>query len=203
MLTPTLITPRLILRPLTLADAAEVQPLFAQWEIVKQLNARVPWPFPEDGVESYYRNDALPAIARGDEWHWMLRLKDDHAQKIIGSIALVLHGSNNRGFWLAREWQGHGLMTEAAKEVTRFWFEDLNQPVLRIKKARDNAASRAISLRQGMQCIAETEDNYVSGRLPTEIWELTSEEWRSLNPQIETEDNHLAAGCREKASLDH
>jgi [ribosomal protein S5]-alanine N-acetyltransferase len=176
---PTLTTPRLILRPLALADAAEVQPLFAQWEIVKQLNARVPWPFPENGVEFYYRNDALPAIARGDEWHWTLRLKDDPAQKIIGSISLVLRGETNRGFWLARDWQGRGLMTEAAIEVTRFWFEDLNQPVLRIKKARDNAASRAISLRQGMRCIAKTEDNYVSGRLPTEIWELTAEQWRS------------------------
>ena len=176
---PILATPRLILRPLTLADAAEVQPLFAQWEIVKQLNARVPWPFPENGVEFYYRTDALPAITRGDEWHWTLRLKADPAQKIIGSIALVLHGDNNRGFWLARDWQGQGLMTEAAIEVTRFWFEDLNQPVLRIKKARDNAASRAISLRQGMRCIEQTESDYVSGRLPTEIWEITAEEWRS------------------------
>src|ERR1700760_1189162 len=160
-MTPTLTTSRLTLRPLALADAAEVQPLFAQGEIVQQLNARVPWPFPENGVEFYYREDALPAIARGDEWHWTLRLKDDPAQKIIGAIALVLHGGNNRGFWLAREWQGRGLMTEAAIEVTRFWFEDLNQPVLRIKKARDNAASRAISLRQGMRCVEQTEDNYV------------------------------------------
>lgn len=181
MTTPTLQTPRLILRPLTLSDAAEVQPLFAQWEIVQQLNSRVPWPFPENGVEFYYRSDALPAIARGDEWHWTLRLKDDPAQKIIGAICLVRGSNNNRGFWLAREWHGRGLMTEAAIEVTRFWFEDLNQPILRIKKARDNAASRAISLRQGMRCVEQTEDNYVSGRLPTEIWELTAKEWRSLN----------------------
>jgi ribosomal-protein-alanine N-acetyltransferase len=180
-MTPTLITPRLILHPLTLSDAGEVQPLFAQWEIVKQLNARVPWPFPENGVQSYYREDAFPAIARGDEWHWMLRLKNDPAQKIIGSIALILRGSTNRGFWLAREWHGRGLMTEAAHEVTRFWFEDLNQPILRIKKARDNAASRAISLRQGMRCIEQTESDYVSGCLPTEIWELTAQRWRNLN----------------------
>lgn len=176
-----LATPRLKLHPLQLSDAAEVQPLFAHWEIVKQLNARVPWPFPSDGVETYYRDAALPAIERGEEWHWTLRLKDDPAQKIIGSICLVLEGPVNRGFWLARDWQGRGLMTEAAIEVTRFWFEDLNQPVLRIKKARDNAASRAISLRQGMRCIAQIEDDYVSGRLPTEIWELTAEQWRSLN----------------------
>ena len=182
-------TPRLKLHPLQLSDVTEVQPLFAQWEIVKQLNARVPWPFPDNGVEFYYRTDALPAIARGDEWHWMLRLKDDPAQKIIGSICLVREGDNNRGFWLAREWHGRGLMTEAAIEVTRFWFEDLNQPVLRIKKARDNAASRAISLRQGMRSIEQTESDYVSGRLPTEIWELTAEEWRSLNRPARTQNN--------------
>jgi [ribosomal protein S5]-alanine N-acetyltransferase len=179
--TPVLITPRLILHPLALADAAEVQPLFAHWEIVKLFNSRVPWPFPADGVETYYRDDALHAIELGDEWHWMLRLKDDPKARIIGSIALVRQGNNNRGFWIASEWQGQGLMTEAAKEATRFWFEDLNQPILRIKKARDNAASRAISLRQGMRCIEQTEDDYVSGRLPTEIWELTAEDWRRSN----------------------
>jgi [ribosomal protein S5]-alanine N-acetyltransferase len=181
MTTPTLETARLLLRPLSLADAIEVQPLFAQWEIVMQLNARVPWPFPPGGVHTYYRDDALPAIERGAEHHWMLRLKGDPAQNVIGSICLVLEGNNHRGFWIAQQWQGRGLMTEAAAEVTRFWFEDLNQPVLRIKKARDNAASRAISLRQGMRCITATEDDFVSGRLPTEIWELTAEEWRARN----------------------
>ena len=81
------------------------------------------------------------------------------------------------------------ILTEAAIEVTRFWFEDLNQPVLRIKKARDNAASRAISLRQGMRCVGQTESDYVSGRLPTEIWELTAEQWRSLNPLPRSPNN--------------
>lgn len=176
---PVLQTPRLSLRPLQLADAIQVQPLFAQWEIVKQLNAKVPWPFPADGVHTFYSDIALPAIERGDEFHWMLRHKEDPEQRIIGSISLILHGDNHRGFWIARDWQGRGLMTEAAAEVTRFWFEDLKQPVLRIKKARDNAASRAISLRQGMRCIGITEDDYVSGRLPTELWELTAEEWRA------------------------
>jgi [ribosomal protein S5]-alanine N-acetyltransferase len=181
--TPVLQTPRLTLHPLQLSDAAEVQPLFAQWEIVKQLNARIPWPFPEDGVHIFYRDTALPAVERGEEWHWTLRLKDDPEQKIIGSIGIKLLTSVNRGFWIARQWQGRGLMTEAASAVTRFWFEELKQPVLHVKKARDNAASRAISLRQGMQCIGETEDDYVSGRLPTEIWELRAEDWQRSNRQ--------------------
>ena len=164
-----------------LEDASEVQPLFARWEIVKQLNARVPWPFPDDGVLAFYRDAALPAIERGDEWHWMLCLKDDAAERIVGSICLVRGGKINRGFWIAEEWQGHGLMTEAAAAVTRFWFEELNQPILCVKKAKDNAASRAISVREGMRCLGETEDDYVCGRLQTEIWELTAEEWRRRN----------------------
>jgi [ribosomal protein S5]-alanine N-acetyltransferase len=179
--TPVLETPSLVLHPLQLSDAAQVQPLFARWEIVKQLNAKVPWPFPEDGVSVFYRDSALPAVERGEEWHWTLRFKDDADQKIIGSISLRRDGDNNRGFWIAQEFQGRGLMTEAAAAVTRFWFEDLNQPILRVKKARENAASRAISLSQGMQCVGETEDDYVSGRLPTELWELRAEYWRRLH----------------------
>lgn len=28
-----------------------------------------------DGAHVFYRDVALPAIERGDEWHWSLRLK--------------------------------------------------------------------------------------------------------------------------------
>ena len=41
-MTPTLETPRLILRPLELADASQAQVLFPQWEIVRNLNRAVP-----------------------------------------------------------------------------------------------------------------------------------------------------------------
>ena len=119
MPTPVLETPRLILRPLALTDADEVQPLFAQWEIVRHLNARVPWPFPPDGVRTFYLDSALPAIERGEQWHWMLTLKNDPEKKIIGSICLVLPGPVNRGFWLALPWQRQGLMTEAVHAVNR------------------------------------------------------------------------------------
>ncbi|HEX4067794.1 MAG TPA: GNAT family N-acetyltransferase [Acidobacteriaceae bacterium] len=73
---PALATERLLLRPLALADAEQVQKLFPQWEIVRYLNAVVPWPYPADGALTYYRDQAIPAIARGDEWHWTLRLKN-------------------------------------------------------------------------------------------------------------------------------
>ena len=59
--TPTLQTERLLLTPLQLADAPAMQQLFPQWEIVRFLNNRVPWPYPEDGALRYIQDVALPA----------------------------------------------------------------------------------------------------------------------------------------------
>jgi RimJ/RimL family protein N-acetyltransferase len=167
----------LLLRPIELADAAQVQRIFPQWKIVKYLAKVVPWPYPPDGALTYYRDVAIPAMQRDEAWHWTLRLKESPEQ-IIGSISL-LKGNKNRGFWIAPERQGRGLMTEACDAVTDFWFNVLKMPVLRVPKATINAASRRISEKQGMRVIATGEHDYVSGRYPTETWEITAEEWNA------------------------
>ena len=175
---PILKTPRLLLRPIELADAAQIQELFPRWEIVRHLRNVVPWPYPSDGALRYLRDMALPAMKRGDSWHWTLRLKTK-PDRIIGSIALMKGESENRGFWMGLPWQGQGLMSEACDAVTDFWFEVLKFPVLRAPKAVANAASRRISEKQGMRMVGTEERDYVSGRLAGEIWEITAEEWRT------------------------
>jgi RimJ/RimL family protein N-acetyltransferase len=177
-MTPPLETPRLLLRPLELADASQAQILFPQWEIVKYLANKVPWPYPPDGALTYYRDFALPAVERGDEWYWTIRLKD-RPDVMIGSISLRKGETENRGFWIAPPWQGQGLMTEACEVVTDYWFDTLKFPVLRVPKAIANTASRRISERQGMRVVAIEERDYVCGRLPSEIWEITADEWRA------------------------
>jgi len=180
---PELHTPRLILRPLALEDHIQVQQIFPHWEIVQHLNNKVPWPFPEDGVLTYYREAALPAIVRGEQWQWTLRLKQQPDQ-IIGSISLFKNESNNRGFWLASQWQRRGLMTEAVIAVNDFWFDVFGFQVLRTPKAAANITSRRISEKTGMRLIATGTGEYVSGRLPSETWEQTAEEsraWRATN----------------------
>jgi ribosomal-protein-alanine N-acetyltransferase len=171
-------TRRLYLRPLELADAEQVQKLFPHWEIVKYLAKRCPWPYPEDGALNYYRDDALPAIERGDEWHWSLRLKSDPGQ-LIGCISLHRSENINRGFWLGLPWQRQGLMSEAVDAVTDYWFDELGFSALRVPKAVANIASRRISEKKGMRVIAVEESDYVSGRFLTEVWEITVEEWRA------------------------
>jgi RimJ/RimL family protein N-acetyltransferase len=174
----TLETERLILRPLELADAEQTQPLFARWEIVEFLTNRVPWPYPEDGAYTYFRDLALPAMERGQEWHWTLRLKSDPAT-IIGAIGLFRDAEIHRGFWLGLPWHGQGLMTEAVVAVTDFWFGVLRLPVLRTSKAMLNDGSRRISEKMGMRVIETRQSDYVSGTHPTEVWEITRDEWHA------------------------
>lgn len=176
--TPVLETARLILRPLTLDDAPAVQRVFPQWEIVRYLNDKVPWPYPADGALTFLRDVALPAVAAGEAWHWSIRPKTDPA-RLIGCINLSLGEEDNRGFWLDPAWQGQGLMSEAAIAVTDFWFGPLSQTRLRIPKATENEPSRRLSVSSGMRVVAVDARDFVSGRLATETWEITQEEWRA------------------------
>ncbi|MGA2570764.1 MAG: GNAT family N-acetyltransferase [Terracidiphilus sp.] len=171
-------TKRLILRPLELGDAAQIQEQFPRWEIVRYMLNRVPWPYPADGAIQFIRDFALPAVARGEQWVFALRLKSA-PDRIVGVLDLRKGEEDNRGFWLGLPWQGQGLMTEACAWANDFWFETLGFPVLRVSKAAANTASRRISERQGMRLVGTTEKDFVSGRLPSEIWEITAEEWRA------------------------
>jgi RimJ/RimL family protein N-acetyltransferase len=171
-------TERLILRPVEIGDAPQIQELFPHWEIVKYLQSRVPWPYPEGGALEFLRDVAIPQEERDEAWHWTLRLCTAPSQ-IIGVISLIKNKDTNRGFWLGLPWQGQGLMTEAAAWATDYWFETIGIPVLRVAKAIDNTPSRRISEKQGMRLIGVEDRDYVSGRLPSELWEITAEEWRA------------------------
>ena len=71
------------------------------------------------------------------------------------------------------------MLASASDAVTDYWFDTLQRPVLRVIKAIANTASRRISETSGMRVIATEDRDYVSGRWPSEIWEMTAEEWRS------------------------
>jgi RimJ/RimL family protein N-acetyltransferase len=71
-------------------------------------------------------------------------------------------------------------MTEAVIAVNDYWFDVLGFPVLRAPKAIANVASRRISEKTGMRMVGTEERNLVSGRLESEMWEITAKEWRAF-----------------------
>ncbi|MCO8165357.1 GNAT family N-acetyltransferase [Pseudomonas sp. 21LCFQ010] len=174
---PTFTTERLILTPLQLEDAADIQQLFPHWEVVRYLNHLVPWPYPADGALTHMREHSLPGMEQGTQWHWMIRLRD--SQQSIGSICLDDSPGNNRGFWLAPQWQGQGYMGEACKVVNRYWFETLGRPLMQVPKAADNQASRRVSEREGMRLVTVQKGRFVCGEMDKQIWELSREQWQA------------------------
>ena len=183
-MTPPLETNRLWLRHLTVEDAGQIQAQFSRWEIVRLMSG-VPWPYPQDGALTWCRDVALPQMARGEAWHWTMRLKEAQEQ-LVGVISLMTSDDNNRGFWVGLPWQRRGFASEAAEAVTDYWFDVLHCPVLRVPKAVANAASRRVSEKQHMRVIATEEREHVSGRLLNEIWEITADEWHARRRSVST-----------------
>ena len=175
---PTLYTERLLLTPLAAEDASQIQLLYPRWEIVRYMVSSVPWPYPDNGAENYVNNVALPDMEKGIAWFWTIR-HSEAPDELMGIICLYDVEDNNRGFWLAPEYQGQGFMNEACNVVTDYWFNTLNKAVLRAPKAAFNSRSKRISESSGMRLIRTEKKEYVSGLLESELWEITREEWNA------------------------
>ena len=176
--TPVLQTPRLALRPLAPADAPALQRRFPRWEIVRYLNARVPWPYPEDGAEQFI---ALceGEMAQGRKHHWSIRLKGG-PDELIGSISLWPddgRSSEMRGFWLDPEFHGRGLMTEAADRVTDYAFRDLGWPHLWLGNAEANRASARVKEKQGARLVGFAPSQFVEGEQRRMVWLIERDQW--------------------------
>lgn len=180
--TPVLDTPRLRLRPLRADDADAIQARFPRWEIVRQLAAVVPWPYPPDGARRFF-DMTLPDMEAGRRCVWAITLADG-ADALIGIIELRADGEalrDHRGFWIDPDYQGQGLMTEAADRVTRYAFEDLGWPRLWLTNAEGNAASHRIKEKQGARIVDRVMADFVSGPGLKVVWELTRADWRARN----------------------
>ena len=74
-LIPKFETLRLLLRGVELKDASAYQMYFNDYDIISQLAAVVPWPYPQNGAEEFIRNVILPQQGKS-RWSWGLFLKE-------------------------------------------------------------------------------------------------------------------------------
>jgi RimJ/RimL family protein N-acetyltransferase len=186
--TPVLQTPRLVLRPLRTKDAPVIQKRFANWEVVRWLDARVPWPYPADGAANFV-NACLAEMASGEASHWAIVPKKGPAD-LIGVINLrpddgATH--DQRGFWLDPACRGKGLMSEAASRVTDYAFGKLGWPCLWLSNAQDNHASRRIKEKQGARLVDMMIGRFVSGEATRMVWLLEREDWLGRQARREPE----------------
>jgi ribosomal-protein-alanine N-acetyltransferase len=177
--TPTIQTRRLILRPLALCDAPAIQRQFNDWNIIRNLASVVPWPYPDDGAESFIRLQ-LEKIAAGEEiYQWVLVLRSGNGEA-IGNIHFRPRDDSpkgNRGFWLAEPYWNRGLMTEAIASVNDFAFRTLGIESFYVCNAASNAASRRVKQKTGAEFVGHIELSHHDGQTKAEKWKVTRARW--------------------------
>lgn len=181
--TPVLQTERLILRPLAPADASALQRRFPHWEIVRFLNARIPWPYPADGAARFIEI-AVGEMERGEKHHWSIRLKEG-PDELIGSIVLWPDDEKSRdmrGFWLDPAFQRRGLMTETADRVTDYAFQELGWPHLWVSNAEPNRASARVKEKQGAHLVGFEPFHFIEGEGRRMVWRIEREAWLARRP---------------------
>jgi ribosomal-protein-alanine N-acetyltransferase len=177
MTTPTLTTDRLLLEPVRLEHAPSLQQHFADWEVIRHLSAQVPWPYPPDGVDTFLRQVLLPNIAAGKAMAWALVPREHAAAVGLLEWRCDPEASDHRVFWIARAWQGRGLMTEAVTAFQDWLFFEHGADRLIVHNASVNEASRRVKEKTGARLLQLVDIPHHEGHSETQQWEVTRQSW--------------------------
>ena len=154
----------------------------------------VPWPYPENGAETFIARE-LEKVAAGEEiYNWMLVLRGGDGEA-IGNIRFRPGSDDakgNRGFWLAERYWNQGLMSEAVSAVNDFAFRTLGIECFYACNAATNVASRRVKQKTGAELVGYIELAHHSGQTLAEKWRVTRENW--LRPQVRSEDEAIRTG---------
>ena len=183
---PEFSTQRLNLRGVLESDGPSYTKHFVDYEVIRNLAASVPWPYPENGVAEFIRSTILPNQGN-DRWSWGIFLKRS-PRELIGVIELWRPGSpENRGFWLGQAYWGRGLMTEAVVPIMNFAFDDLGFDVLVFSNALGNVRSRRIKEKTGARLVGTAPAEFVDPSFSRrEIWELSKAEWLAARSHFDS-----------------
>ncbi|OFZ21073.1 MAG: hypothetical protein A2X94_07005 [Bdellovibrionales bacterium GWB1_55_8] len=176
---PVFETERLILRAVQQSDAAAYEKHFVDYSVIGELAAKVPWPYPKDGVAQFLQTQIIPRQGN-NRWVWGIFLKENLAE-LIGCVDLWRDGRpENRGFWLGKAFWGNGYMSEAVMPVMDYAFAHLGFERLVFSNAVGNIRSRRVKEKSGARLIGTRPAKFVNpAYTEAETWELTKSEWQA------------------------
>jgi ribosomal-protein-alanine N-acetyltransferase len=147
---PTLETPRLILRKLTMDDAQD-QFEYAVDRELAHLGLWQPFETLQDSIDDI--EDLLEGYRTGTAFEWGVEHRAD--RRMIGRLGLgQYHAMDKRadlGYAYNRNYWGKGYATEAAKAVLKFGFETMGLYRVGAVALYDNHASHHVLEKLGMQ----------------------------------------------------
>jgi RimJ/RimL family protein N-acetyltransferase len=177
-------TDRLTLRPFAAADAPMVQALCGNWNVARML-AAIPYPYP-DGLAEAWIAGHPDRRARGEQYVFAI----EHGGALIGAVGLerrkdTPEGSYELGYWIAEEWWGRGLASEAAARIVRFALDDLGVTRLTSGHFDENPASGRVLEKCGFRVTGTGELPCAArgGPVPATVLELAAEQRDQSGPR--------------------
>ena len=118
-------TDRLALRRF---DGGDAPAMYANWASDDEVTRYLTWPtHPSVDATAAYLEQVVASYGDPAVYQWGIELKA--TGELIGNISAVrcedAIGMFELGWVLGRRWWGRGIMTEAAGEVVRFFFEEV------------------------------------------------------------------------------
>jgi 8-oxo-dGTP diphosphatase len=183
----SLVTERLVLRPLEPGDAEALHRLVNDWEVSRNL-AAVPFPYPRQLADDWIIATQRE-LAGGTTYHLAITGQDDGQELLVGVVGLRVSAKTRAGrlgYWVGRRFWGHGVATEAAGKLARWALANLDIERLEANVAADNPASSAVLKRIGFRETGRGSEAFVSrgGEHPVLRYEATRDD---VFPGVEPE----------------
>jgi ribosomal-protein-serine acetyltransferase len=178
-----LLTPRTYLMPMDPADSQEL------WQVIDEsrvhLHPWLPW-VPYNADEASTRRFVEACAAEWDAGRALrFIIRERTKGGLLGVVGLEscvhIHRACELGYWLRRDAQGHGLMSEASAEVLRLAFENLGVHRIRVAAATDNHRSLAVIGRLGFKFegIARQAEFCANRWLDHAVFGMLETDWRA------------------------
>ena len=157
---PTLVTERLALRPLAVADAGPMTPL-ADDPGVSRMTTAIPHPFSRDVAEGF-----IGRMQAADPAHELVLAVERRDGAFMGVIGVHPrdHFAGELGYWIGRPFWGAGYMTEAARALTAWAAAHWGRRALVSGHFADNAPSGRVLTKTGFLYTGEIERRFSIAR---------------------------------------
>jgi [ribosomal protein S5]-alanine N-acetyltransferase len=168
---PTLVTARLVLRPLVAGDTAALAALAGDPAVAYHLD-RVPSPFPPPLAARWIARRAMRWRERRGITLAVTRPPDDG---LIGTVSLRLsmaHRHAELGYWVAAPAWGAGIATEAAAALVDWGFAVLRLHRIHARVLGDNPGSRRVADKLGFTVEGVRPGHYRRGSEFLDVIEL-------------------------------
>ncbi len=183
---PELLTDRLTLRKLTVADDADMYEYASRSDVTKYLTW---YPHPDKAYTREYLRYLAGRYAGGMFYDWAIVYEPD--SKMVGTCGFTSFNcaadSAEVGYVLNPEYWGKGIAGEALGRVMEFGFEELRLHRIEAKFIQGNERSLHVMQRAGMTFEGYLRDGMLikGGYVTVGIASILAPEWRNRQAQDE------------------